>query len=147
MMNSIRQIRKILVQPRNWVIAWRRISTIRVQSPANMWVNIQSNWTVIWCGYQCYPTEWNRWVLYYILQYIFSAIMVSNPAICFCSFNTEGRLHLRNLLVSPEFPKSLIIEEEGAILITCFYPSRGGFFFCSRRLCNLVYKSMQLRNS
>ena len=35
--------------------------------------------------------EWIRYVLYYILQYFFSASDVQNPAICY--FNTEGRLH------------------------------------------------------
>ena len=33
-----------------------------------------------------------RYVLYYTLQYFFSAS--EDPAICFCYFNTEGRLHV-----------------------------------------------------
>ena len=44
----------------------------------------------------CSVMNWIRFILYFAV--LFSASLVSNSAIGFCYFNTEGRLHLWNLL-------------------------------------------------
>ena len=62
--------------------------------------------------------EWIRYVLYYILQYFFSASEYQNPAIYFCYFNTKGGSINRTFLMTTYFKQRISYNFSTGIIST-----------------------------